>query len=477
MEKEDRKEAEEIVRAPFVELKEGIAEQAHDIRTGRTFYLYYDIATKQVSRKDELKDSGTIYRPIVNDHIKTRQVLLPSEVEEYGDDQKLAIEIEKYLDKYHQETDRFQRRLDILYILLTYVSFGKDCVGLLPQIPYRRRLGWYGSGKSRATEVLGAICYRPFYIAGCASEAALRRRFDLWRGTAIIDEADFSRSDLYSTITKILNIGFDSHLGYYNMQDVEDPSKSYSLYVFGPKVMSTRAEFADLALESRCITAPTSDKTKPMPISLSEGFYEDAFHLRNKLTLWRFRRYHDFKKQVRRLEDPDLETEIFGGLKVSGRIMQVIAPLWLIADQSLRGLIREMAETLDSSIKAKDETYQTSIHVREALIQLLDFKSVEIQDRNELISLIESRGYRVSSAQIISIPLRQIVQRVLEGGYDEEGTASKRVANAIRKILRFTVKAGTGNRRIVLVPLSFIGELYPDLKLILEKGTLGTFEK
>ena len=44
-------------------------------------------------------------------------------------------------------------------------------------------------------------------------------------GIALIDESDFSRSDLYAPIMKILNIGPDRKLGWYNCCNENDSRK------------------------------------------------------------------------------------------------------------------------------------------------------------------------------------------------------------------------------------------------------------
>jgi len=60
--------------------------------------------------------------------------------------------------------------------------------------------------------------------------------------------------------------------------------------VFGPKILTTRKEFADRALETRCLTLRTGDsKVRPdVPRQLPRVFDAEALALRNKLLRWRF---------------------------------------------------------------------------------------------------------------------------------------------------------------------------------------------
>jgi hypothetical protein len=68
--------------------------------------------------------------------------------------------------------------------------------------------------------------------------------------------------------------------------------KSYDVY--GPKIVATRQNFDDHALESRfLIEEMGKSKLRPdIRMRLSESFDEDAKQLRNKLLMWRLRNYH-----------------------------------------------------------------------------------------------------------------------------------------------------------------------------------------
>src|SRR5207302_922139 len=95
--------------------------------------------------------------------------------------------------------------------------------------------------------------------------------------------------------------------------------------VFGPKIIATRRDFLDPALESRCITEVMTG-VRPrgsVPLTLPESFQDDARSLRNQLLWYRFT--HRNRRQ-------DLGLNEFLG--VEPRIAQVLAPLYAIASDT-----------------------------------------------------------------------------------------------------------------------------------------------
>lgn len=355
-------EEERFAFTPSLVLEDGrIAEQGFDGK--EAYFLVYNPKTGEVKKEEKLVVGDKTYFPLFNDDVKTEQVLFPSDVEEYGSDEALIQEITDFLDYWHEQRDRKERKLDVAYVFLTYI---KD---LLPQIPYRRALGRYGSGKSSWVEIVGSICYRPIFLAGCDSEPSLRRTFDLWRGTALIDEADFSHSDLFAVITKILNVGWSRDHGFYRCCDDKDPTKILSFYVYGPKLLATRENFRDTALESRCLTFTAFENVDLRPLYRMEKFKAQAQKLRNKLMLWRFRNYHNFKSKVHELENTELLKELYQDVEVKSRIKQVLTPLTLISQELKDGIIT-LAKEVSEALNTTDPEVEFEIEVKTALQRL-----------------------------------------------------------------------------------------------------------
>lgn len=366
--------------APFVELSdERLAEECYDGE--KVFYIVWDQKTNDIIREKSggpqkfltLEDKGKIYAPIDNDDVKNEIVLLPSDAKGYGTDDQLAEEIHAFLDYWHEELDELERTIDVAYVFVTYL---KD---LLPQIPYRRSLGGWGRGKTTSNEVAGAISYRSMFLAGCSSEASLRRTFDMWRGTAVIDEADFStRSDLYTSLVKMLNIGYDAKNGYYRCCDENDPKNILSFHVYGPKYLGTRQRYSDVALESRCLTKIAQANVSSKPLYRWTKFKEQAQRLRNELLMWRFKHYHQVKVKIAEvLEDPNIIEKIYGEkIDAESRVCQIIIPLSLVAGEKFKETLKLAAIQHSEVLRALDEDRQLEEQVNAALYDILGAQRV-----------------------------------------------------------------------------------------------------
>lgn len=452
---------------PFVELPEGrLAEQGFDGK--EVYFLVYDVKSDSVQKQNEIKLDSVVLKPLVNDEITLRLTLLPSAADEYENDQKLLEDIMSFLNKWHEAPSQRDRKLDALYVMLTYIS------DLLPRVPYRQMIGALGRGKSAWMETVGSICYRPIRLAGCDTDKAICRRLNIWRGTALIDEADFGKSDLYAFITKILNMGYDRKTGYYQRCDDQDPNKVITYCVFGPKLLASREPYKDMALESRCIKTIARENNKQMPLFRMDTFSAEALALRNKLILWRFHKYHDVKKRIFALETCEFAASLNIN-SVSSRIKEILAPLSLVSDD-FKSQIPDLASELDEELK-NDRDFQLEMEFNEALIKTVD------EAKNLSDGSYGSYGH-IGSPQLVSpslqdftedkqkalipknkedivyhIPLVNIAKKIL-GKVDPEPkeliSVSKNLSNMIRTRLGLKVIQGTGGRRLVEVPEAYI---------------------
>ena len=137
----------------------------------------------------------------------------------------------------------------------------------------------------------------------------------MFRGTLIIDEADFSQSDTDAEIMKILNVGYQR--GGVVLRAEKDPNSSGDDYwpaakdVYGPKVLATRKLFTDRATESRCLTKrmPTARPRPDIPYVLGPEFWAEALSLRNRLLMYRLRNYRPVEV-ARSLADESIEPRL-----------------------------------------------------------------------------------------------------------------------------------------------------------------------
>ena len=460
--KEEKKEEEKRRQhfLPFIELPDGrLAEEFFDGK--EVGFLVYDPKTSEIKKLKEIELEDFILKPIDNDEVRDHTILLPSEAVEYESEEQLTKEIREYLDRWHEPPDQLPRLLDVYYCYLTYV---KD---LIPQLPYRRYLAPWGRGKSAWIETLGWICYRGIVLAGSDTDKSVVRKLNNWKGTALIDEADFGDSTLYAFLTKILNIGYDRKTGFYHRSDDNDPNKILSYCVFGPKLLATREKYKDLALESRCLTTIGRQNIRQIPLFRMAKFLEESQVIRNKLILWRFRKYYEIKEKAAQLEDKGIASKVYDGAdNISSRVKQVILPLWLIAGDSMKTTLTDMAKTFDDLLKIEDPDYLLQLQAKDAIQKIIKDSEEKGEHRNEENILYEDPA----KEPVYVFPLNQISRTVLigRGAKEDEITVSdvtstsKSLKNIFESTLGFKVRIGKKKRREVLVPPSWLKEEKPE---------------
>lgn len=250
------------VRSP-----DGKIEMRRSVTIGDTCYLPYSANT------------GVIDQAVV---------LFPERPAEWGSVNALISEIQSFINRY-LDIDPFYERLAAYYALFTWLY------DVFENVPYLRALGDYGTGKTRFLQVIGAICYRPIMVSGATTVSPIFRLLHMFRGTLVIDEADFSNSDAEAEIVKILNVGY--YRGGVVLRSEKDPNSDDYFpsvsQVFGPKILATRKLFTDRATESRCLTKRmTTRRPRPgIPYTLAGPFWAEATALRNKLLTYRLRNW------------------------------------------------------------------------------------------------------------------------------------------------------------------------------------------
>jgi hypothetical protein len=273
-----------------------------------------------------------------NNIIKNEVVLLPSEPAEYGSKADLIAEIRQFLHRYLDVTPEFEA-IAAHYVLFTWVYDAFN------EVPYLRFQGDFGTGKTRALLVLGSVCSRAFFASGASTVSPIFHILDAFRGTLILDEADFRFSDEKSELVKILNNGNVSGMPVLRtMQSQRREFDPRAFQVFGPKIIAMRGAYEDRALESRFLTevmgrAPLRGD---IPINLTTAMKEEALALRNKLLLYRFRNRNELSL------DPDA---LVG---VAPRINQILTPLLSIVDEpAARNVVLEFATAVHNGLLAE----------------------------------------------------------------------------------------------------------------------------
>lgn len=238
----------------------------------------------QVGETEELVLDGKRLLPLSPFHPALKKsVLLPDGLGTYESVKALQREVSAFIHRY-LDIDRFYESLAAYYVLFTWMY---DAFQVLP---YLRALGDYGTGKTRFLMVIGNLCYRPIFCAGATTTSPIFRMLSSFRGTLILDEADFAASDATSDIIKILNVGYAQDFDVQRSAKRGDGAFEVEFFeVFGPKVIATRERWQDRALESRCLTKEMSGGfvRADIPVILPISFREEARKLRNKLLRYR----------------------------------------------------------------------------------------------------------------------------------------------------------------------------------------------
>lgn len=250
-----------------------------------------------------------------NNLLTHRVVLFACEAMDYGTEASLLGEVRAFIHTYVDIEPGFEE-VAAHYVLLTWRY------DLFKELPYLRVLGNYGQGKSRFLLTVGSICFKPIFASGASTVSPIFRLLDEIGGTLVIDEADFRASDERSEITKILNNGHAE--GFPILRSDVTPSKEFSpraFRIFGPKIIATRHDFEDEALESRCLTTTLGGRRlrTGIPITLPATFGNEAQFLRNKLLMYRLRRFEEEQGVVAPPAD------------LPPRLSQILTPLLSVA--------------------------------------------------------------------------------------------------------------------------------------------------
>ena len=254
----------------------------------------------------DIGDVTYIPHPPTLDLIRKRVVLFPSEPVEYGTQRQLLTDLRAFIHRW-LDVDAFYEQLASYYVLFSWVYDAFET------LPYLRAFGDYGTGKSRFLQAIGALCYRPMFVSGASTSSPIFRLIDLFRGTLIMDEADFANSDAESEMIKIVNVGY-SRGGVVLRAEKDENSESYypsAKDVYGPKILATRRMFTDRATESRCLTKRMSTaRPRPdVPRIITRQFWADALALRNKCLAYRLRTFREIDIDVA-LSDQSIEPRL-----------------------------------------------------------------------------------------------------------------------------------------------------------------------
>jgi hypothetical protein len=265
-----------------------LAEQIY--KDGKFMFAVANYDSMKVNYKEEIESENYIYRPIPAKTLMDKKVVLfPTGVSEYGNTESLFKDVRSFIYKYWDAKKPSDYDLSTYYVLHSYL-YDK-----FEEVPYLQNIGEWGAGKTRHLLTVGGLCYRAVNISGALTESGLFHLIDIFKGTVNIDEGDWSASDMWASVIKILNQGYCKGMSIVRMREGKDGKLFPVAYdPFSPKNIATRKLFKDEALDSRCIkiyAKEPEDLRSDIPLNLTEEFYTERQTLINKLLLWRLRKY------------------------------------------------------------------------------------------------------------------------------------------------------------------------------------------
>lgn len=326
------------------------------------------VASSGSVRRMERYEAGKVAYVPSGDPLVGQVVHFAATAAPYDSQVTLFSEAKAFIHRYVELPADFED-IAALYVLLTWVY------EFAPSIPYLRVIGDWGSGKTRFLDVVGRICFRPIFASGATTPSPVFRILDKFRGTLILDEADFKDSSAWVEMVKILNNGYRPGFPVLRADKEDGRWYPHGYQVFGPKLIATRSTFKDEALESRCLTAEMMPLTRTdIPRVLPPSFHSEVKELRSKLLTFRLANLLKLKGKTfgNELIEPNLQP----------RLQEILIPLKAMVNGDLA-----MAESLSAFIYRLQESLfvrrreSPAGRVLAALIELHE-EGVELSAKN-----------------------------------------------------------------------------------------------
>lgn len=341
-----------------------------------TQFVKYDPITEKVENVKSVVSRDLTYIPPENNLVESGTIKLATYPQEYGDTLALFKQVKRFIYKYVDVPDNYLT-IATLYVILSWLF------DLFDVIPYLRVVGDFGTGKSRFLQTVGSLCYKACFAGGASTVSPIFRIIDLYQGvTLVFDEADFQFSGATASITKILNTGYMKDMPVLRTEGSNDNFQPKSFKTYGPKIIASRNQFDDVALESRCLTQVMGGKPRTdIPRHLPAEFKDEAQDLRNKLMMFRLRNYFDTEV------DPSLEMS-----ELDSRLNQVALPILSITkDPETLEMVKSSLKNMQNKINTRKQDQEPAIVLR-ALVALLKEGATDLPYKLVASKINEQQG-------------------------------------------------------------------------------------
>ena len=403
-------------RVASAQLGDCMIELCYD--SARTPSLYFCVYNgREIKYVRSYRHNGIRYVPVddKNGMVEKGVVVLPSKAESYGSLNNLITRITDFIHKYLAVSPLFEK-ICAYYIVFCWLY---DRFNVLP---YLRFLGDYGTGKTTGLITLGYLSYRAIFAGGAITPSPIFRLMEKFQGTFVLDEADFKDSETYAAVIKILNNGYQRGFPVLRSETVGNRIEPKAYPVFGPKIIATRTQWKDRALESRCLTEEMDGKYRGDIEDIDEGFYEEALDLRNQLLMFRIQHYQQVKIDYS-LKDSTIEP----------RLNQIMTPLLsIVDDKDLREELRKFVRTYNTQI-IEDRGLTLTAYVVEALSDLYNEKTTDLA--------VEDRGVKIHIKELCDYINENIDEALLENPGDK--ITPQLLGRIVKKYLKLTARRDT----------------------------------
>ncbi|MDV2988783.1 MAG: DUF3854 domain-containing protein [Dehalogenimonas sp.] len=307
---------------------------------------YFMISAGGAIKKMWQYDTSKVTYLPTNDPLVGQVVHFAPAAAPYDSQAKLFGEVQSFIHRYMELPADFEE-IASLYVLLSWVY------EFAPSIPYLRVIGDWGTGKTRLLQVVGNICFRPMFASGATTPSPIFRILEQFRGTLVLDEADFKDSSAWTEMVKLLNNGYRPGMPVLRADKENGKWFPRGYQVFGPKLLSTRFPFADEALESRCLTSEMMPLTRDdIPRVLPASFDKEVGTLRSKLLTFRLQNLCRLKGKTfgNELLEPNLQP----------RLQEILIPMKAMLNgdhamaEALGGFVHRLQESLYTRRRESD---------------------------------------------------------------------------------------------------------------------------
>jgi hypothetical protein len=309
-----------MIQKPTVLTEDFLAEEIWDHKHFPNFYVYYfDGREPEVKHELDLGETDKkgrlmIYVPVDNNALRKGLVTVPTIPQECTFSEAFEFTDEFALKCYDPCGQLALMRLLLRiangsWFLDRFIERSEwdiaGCGKYAPIIPIR---GPSQAGKNRLAFVLRMASYRPYFEMSTYRIPSLYRPLDVWKGSLILDEADFAQTTEKSEVIHFLNCRATGTP--ISRQDPKNPAKTDVFTNFGITTVTQRREFEDNATESRCIPFYSEATDKQLPTVETDEMIREGLLIQNMMLWLRtqyFESFHiDKTEWVNDISDPRL---------------------------------------------------------------------------------------------------------------------------------------------------------------------------